>query len=232
LHEVDELLGDLLVDRGAAVDHAEQEPARPVDAEVADGALAALDGDLAGQLDAERALALLQRGGRALDLGADLLPQPGRLGGGEGLELRRAVVVQHDDTDVRVADGGEADVEGRVVGQAHAAQVDPVVVGVGLVGVPRPMLTHRCRRGRLGDRLLGLLTTATTSEHCVSLSLSQRPVEPWPPVPRTDAGSSPTSRKTGRSTRWKTSWAMRSPRRSRKGSFASVLIKVTLISPR
>src|SRR5690606_41383473 len=52
---------------------------------------------------------------------------------------------------VLVAHRGEAHVEGRVVRQPQAAQVDPVVVGVGLVGVPRAVLAGRRLRGLLGD---------------------------------------------------------------------------------
>src|SRR5690606_3560308 len=196
------------------------------------GPLGALDRHLPRQLDAERPLALLQGLGGVQDLRPDLLPQPGRLGRGQRLELQRALLPQRDDADVLVAHRGEAHVEGRVVRQPQAAQVDPVVVGVGLVGVPRAVLAGRRLRGLLGDPLR-LLTTATTSEqHCVSLSLCQRPVEPWPPAPRAEPGSVPVSRKTALATRWKTSWAIRSPRRSRKGSLVSVLIRVTLISPR
>ena len=58
------------------------------------------------------------------------------------------------------------------------------------------------------------------------------PVEPCPPVPRADPGSASTSWNRARSTRWTTSWAIRSPRRSRTVAVRSWLTSSTLISPR
>ena len=49
------------------------------------------------------------------------------------------------------------------------------------------------------------------------------PVDPCPPSPRAEPGSSSTSWNRARSTRWTTSWAIRSPRRSRTVSRAVVV---------
>src|SRR6266568_8794781 len=58
------------------------------------------------------------------------------------------------------------------------------------------------------------------------------PVEPKPPSPRLDSGSTVTSWNNARSTRWITSCAILSPRLKLTGRSRSVFSRVTLISPR
>src|SRR5450631_248397 len=58
------------------------------------------------------------------------------------------------------------------------------------------------------------------------------PVEPWPAAPRSEPGNSLTSWNVACSTRWITSWAIRSPAASRTGSRGSRFTTITLISPR
>ena len=59
-----------------------------------------------------------------------------------------------------------------------------------------------------------------------------RPVEPNPPLPRADSGSSETSTRSTWTNGTKTSWAMRSPRRISTACSGSRFTTDTMISPR
>ncbi len=63
-------------------------------------------------------------------------------------------------------------------------------------------------------------------------SRGHRPVDPKPSRPRSDPSSEATSTNRAVSTRWSTSWAMRSPRRTRYGTSGSVLTSRTASSSR
>src|SRR5438094_620396 len=92
---------------------------------------------------------------------------------------------------------------------------------------------HRVRvveRGVGHDRILSDDVRAST--HGALLLRDQPPVEPKPPAPRSLAGSSSTGTGSARSTRWTTSWATRSPRRSVTVVSASWLTSNTFSSPR
>ncbi len=175
-----------------------QEPPRPVDAEEPGGAAHRLGRGLlrprrrrghhrAGELGAERALDLLQRGtlsrGVAGEVGADLVPDASGARRGEGRDLQQRVAgAQGGADDLLLLVEVDAQFGARAGGQPECAEVDPrhaVVRGVG--HVPRP-----AGLDDLAVLVLGLRRDAPLAQAAVDpvATSSERHVRPSPPPRR------------------------------------------------
>ena len=164
--DVEQRLGGLVLDRGAAGEDGAQEPPRTVDPGEAgggeDGApVGAGRGHPGAQLGAECTAGLV--GGAALredrlgDLTADVVPDAHRLRRREGLDLDGGVTDDRSGADDLV--GRLVDLEAQLhAGDAHdaqGAQVKPAVVVLDLGGVERSGDAGRVH-GRLARRRVGL----------------------------------------------------------------------------
>src|SRR5262249_14859165 len=150
-----------------AADEAAQEPARAVDPEEPDRLQRSLPTavdrvggpDPRPQLHPERAVGLgvltAAPGHLGRDFLPDLVPQATALGRGEGLQLKAAAPIHDRAPGGLVPHHADLDLDALAGGDEQAAEVDPLLVGDVLPGVPRARRPGRPRAGLAGAGLAG-----------------------------------------------------------------------------
>src|ERR1700678_409589 len=149
----------LVADRGRTGEQPAHEPARPADADnpaqpQTRGWLPGLGRHLGHQLNPERSLRLLAPAARREhfggDLAPDVVPQRASACRGERLDLQLALPVPDRYPDAVLLGLDELDLVLGADRHLQAAEVNPLLIGVGLLRVPGASLRPRGPRGRRG----------------------------------------------------------------------------------